>query len=441
MVPSSPTREQAVATVRDLRGDLLANLDATSVSLDRISGRVLAESVVAERDVPPVSQATMDGFAVATADEPPLTLRAEPAGPGDTRPAHEPGTAIRVRTGGPVPDGADVVVVRERATVADGELRFDADGVTAGQHVLERGSILAAGETVLESGRRLAPRDPAVLRGLGRAEVAVRDRLSTAVLATGTEIHDGTEPDRDSDVLATLARAWGGDPEFAGSVPDDPERVGNRIAALAGEHDVVLTTGGTGVAAADETAGALADRADVLVTDTALRPGSGTTVAWLPERDAAVVALPGPPGAMLASATVLVRPLFVGVAREATVSATAARDLAVPDRDIEFVVPVEFRGGDNGGDGGNGSDGGDGSDDGGGSDNGGDGSDRGNGGEPRAVPFGSPDSTVRLYGERYRPHLVSSCPHLSAAEGFVVTADGFETGDSLSVVPYEVVDS
>jgi len=415
MAPASPTRESAVATVTDLRADLLATTGTTRVGLDEVGGRVLAEEVVAERDVPPHSQATMDGFAVAAADGSPLGLREFDAGvgPGDAPPSHEPGSATRVRTGGPVPEGADTVVVRERATVDDGDVRFDADP-TAGQHVIERGTVVAAGATVLDSGRRLVPRDAALLCELGRDEVTVRERLSTAILATGTEIHEGTEPDRDSEVLANLVRAWGGDPELAGSVPDDAERVGDRIAALAGEYDVVLTTGGTGVSAADETAGALADRAQIRLADAALSPGSGTTVAWLPEKSAAVVALPGPPGAMLASATVLARPLFVGSAREATVTATAARDLAVPDRPLAFVVPVEFR--DEGADGGGET-------------------------EPRAVPFGSPESTVQLYGERYRPHLVSSCPHLSAADGFVVTEEGFAAGDSLPVVPYEVVES
>jgi len=411
MAPSSPTRTEAVATVHDLRADLLGELDTARVPLDRIAGRLLAEAVEAERDVPPRSQATMDGFAVAAADDQPLALRERTTGPGDDPVEHELGTATRVRTGGPVPEGADAVVVRERATVDDGEVRVGGGSVTAGQHVVERGSVVVGGATVFESGHRLASRDAAILRELCREDVAVRERISTAILATGTEIHDGAEPDRDSDALANFVRAWGGDPALAGSVPDDPDRVGDRIAALAADHDVILTTGGTGVSAADETAGALADRAQVRLTDAALRPGSGTTAAWLPEAAAAVVALPGPPGAMLASATVLARPLFVDPSREATVTATAACGLAVPDRDVEFVVPVELR------------------------------DTAAEVGETRlrAIPFGSPDSTVQLYGERYRPHLVSSCPHLSAADGFVVTGEGFAAGESLAVVPYEVV--
>jgi molybdopterin molybdotransferase len=286
--------------------------------------------------------------------------------------------------------------------------------VDSGQHVVARGSIVEAGERVLEAGRRLAPRDAATLRDLGYDDVPVRPRLSTAILATGTEIAEGREPDRDSEFLANLVRSWGGETTLAGSVPDDPERVGERIATLAADHDVVVTTGGTGVGRTDETRDVLGDRAEVSVRDPPIRPGSGTTVAWLPGPETVVVSLPGPPGAAFAGATLLCRPLFVGRSRLPTLAGELSCDLAVPDHDRTFVVPVEFRANE----------------------------------FPRedddalsVVPFGHATSTVELYGERFRPHRVATCARLSTADGFVLTEEGLAAGDRVAIVPYTAIES
>jgi molybdopterin molybdotransferase len=411
-----PPHDEAVEAVLSLRDDLLADVRAESeterVSLDHIAGRVLAESVVAESDVPPESRATMDGVAVDADDEPPLSLAGERVTPGDDPSPHEPGTARRVATGGPLPAGADAVVPREKVSAKDGAIHVDP--VDAGQHVVARASVVEAGETVLEAGRRLAPRDAATLRDLGYDTVPVRPRLSTAVLATGTEIDEGREPDRDSEFLANLVRSWGGTPVPAGSVPDDPARVGERIAALAADHDVVVTTGGTGVGRTDETRDVLGETAEVRVENPSLRPGSSTTGAWLPDTGTVVVSLPGPPGAAFAGATLLCRPLSVGRSRLPTLAGELSCDLPVPDRDLTFVVPVEFRGIEGS-------------------------ADRS---DPlSAVPFGHPASTVQLYGERFRPHRVATCARLSTADGFVLTGGDLAAGERIAIVPYTAVES
>jgi len=394
-----------------LRESLFDGADSERVGLDRLGGRVLAADVTAERDVPARTRATMDGFGVAAADESPRTVRTRETGPGDDPGDHRRGTAMRVATGGPLPRGADAVVPVEDARVEDGTLVTGP--VTAGQHVVTAGSVVEAGETVLPRGRRLAPRDAVVLRELGRDTIPVRERLSTALLATGTEIHEGRAPDRDSECLAGLVRAWGGDPTLAGSVPDDPVRVGDRIAALADDAHVVVTTGGTGVSAADETSNALRGEATVRVENVALRPGSNVTVAWLGDESAVVASLPGVPGAAVASATVLLRPLFTGETELPAVSAEMVCDLPVPDSDLEFVVPVEFR----------------------------EPAPPAASGPRSVVPLGHASSSVQLYSDQYRPHRVASCVRLSAADGFVLTRTDLSAGEAVGVVPYGVVES
>jgi molybdopterin molybdotransferase len=402
MSDERPVFDGASDQVAELRCRLFENRGTERVPLDELARRVLAEPIVADRDVPNISQATMDGFAVATDDEPPLDVRDVDAGPGDDPASHEPGTASRVATGGPVPTGADAVIPVEETTVEDGWLL--AADANEGQHVLPRGSVVAAAETVLPAGRTLAPRDAVVLRELGRDRVAVARRLSTGILATGTEIHEGREPDRDSEMLASLVESWDADATLAGSVLDDPTRVGERVAGLAHDHDVVVTTGGTSVGRADETAGVLEDRAEVRVESIPVRPGSNATVAWLTDEEAVVASLPGTPGAAFASALVLVRPLLAGETRLPTLDATVAVDLAVPDADVTFAIPVEFEA------------------------------------DATVVPLGHPASSVRLYGDRFHPHRVASCVDLSVADGFVLRNDGVAAGESVRVVPYGAVE-
>lgn len=431
MTGTDGSLEAAVDAMVDLRAGLLDGAGTERVALDRLAGRVLATDVVADSDVPSHSTATMDGVAVDTDDDPPLDISEGTLGPGDDPSDHDPGTARRVATGAPVPVGADGVVPREDTTVEDG--RLTAAPVESGDHVIRRGSVVTAGETVLSAGRRLAPRDAALLADLGREGVEVRERLSAAVLATGTEIHEGREPDRDSAFLANLVREWGGTATLAGSVPDDPDAVGERLGTLAADHDVVLTTGGTGVSARDETRGTLG-ATDVRVSDVPVRPGSNSTVAWLADVGTAVVSLPGPPGAAFASATLLARPLFVGASWTPTVSGTMTCDLPVPDQSLTFVVPVELREGDtrNGDtarDTGNDTDGT------------GDAVDADTPAAPRVVPFGHPSSTVELYPDRFRPHRVATCVRLSAADGFVLTGSDLEEGQRVAVRPCEVVES
>ncbi|PSQ09358.1 molybdopterin molybdenumtransferase MoeA [Halobacteriales archaeon QS_5_68_33] len=417
METPATTRERARAALASLRAKLLGG-GPEEAPLDRLAGRVLAAPVVAERDVPPLSHATMDGFAVTAGDDPPLSLAEERATPGDEAPEHERGTARRVATGGPLPAGADAVIPREDARVGDDALR--SIPVDTGANVVERGSVVAAGETALDAGRRLAPRDAALLRDIGRDAAPVRPRLSAALLATGTEIYEGREPDRDSETLANLVRAWGGTPALAGSVPDDPDRAGERVAALATDHDVVVTTGGTGVGRTDETAGVLGEAAEVRVRDVPLRPGSNTTVAWLPDSGTAVASLPGPPGAAFSSATLFLRPLFVGRQRVPALRGRMACDLPVPDQELTFVVPVELVDGS------------------GGPVHGSDGPERET---VRVVPFGHATSTVDLYGERFRPRRVSTCARLAAADGFVLTDGDLRADDRVDVVPYTAVET
>jgi molybdopterin molybdotransferase len=394
-------REAAVEQIRSLRADVLADRPSEPVGLDAIAGRTLAEPIVAETDRPPHSHATMDGFAFDAREDYPLSLRDLDVYPEDDPPAIDSGEAVRIATGAPLPDGANAVLKREEATVEDGQLRGAA--IDPGTYTYEQGSNISAGETLFAAGDRLSPKDALLLADLGRDEVAVHERFSVGLLATGTEIHEGRITDLDSPMLAGLVRSWGHEATYEGTVPDEYDRVRDRIADLADAHDAVVTTGGTSVGKKDHVITALSDLGEVLFHRVAVRPGKPIAVAHLPDHDAVAVAIPGKPIGAHMITILVARPLFAGDADLATVPATLARDVGIGPAGFEYAVPVTMEDGE-------------------------------------AMPLGHVDSPLAVYEDTFDPSVLSSSTRASRADGFFVTEADREAGETVAVVPYPVLE-
>ncbi len=367
------------------------------VDLDRTAGRVLAEPVESAADVPEYDRSTMDGYAFAAGDGYPLTVVAE-VFPEDDPPEIGPGEAVAVATGAPLPPRANTVLMREEATVEDD--RLTGPPRDPGTNVHAAGTTAAVGERLFEAGDRLAPRHAALLRDVGVGTVTVRRPPEVAVLATGTEIAEGRQPDRDSEALCNLLRRWGAAPELLDPAPDDEGVVREAIASASSEYDAVVTTGGTSVGRADHVVGVLLE-GDVLFRGVSLRPGRPVTVATID--GTTVLALPGKPVAAHTAATLVCRAFFTAETALPTVSADSTARLTVPDDDVTFAVPVTL-------------------------------------GDGTATPLGHADSTLPLYGERFAPGRVASSTRAILAEGLVLTESGFEAGERVEVVPYEVVE-
>jgi len=396
--------DRSVAVERALaaRERLLAGRsgERERIPRDRIDGRTLAEPVVADADVPPADRATMDGFAFAAGDGSPLALAGE-VYPEDDPPALDSGEAVRVTTGAPLPAGADAVLERERATVEDGRLTGPA--IEPGRHVYRRGTNARAGETLIEAGERLAPRDAALLADVGVETVGAAAPLSVGILATGTEIAEGRQPDRDSEMLANLVASWGGTPALSGAVRDEPAVVRAAVGGAADECDVVLTTGGTGGGAKDFLGGALDALGEVAFAGVRARPGRFVTLAPLRDHGAVAVALPGKPIAAHAAATTVVRALLTGRTDEPTVEREMACRLDLPGAEYEYVVPVTLSGG-------------------------------------TATPLGHAESAFPVYGDRFDPRLLASTTRATRADGFLRTEAPLSAGERVGVVPYGVVE-
>lgn len=395
------SRPAAVERTLELRETVLSELSTEAVPLSDVAGRTLAEDVVASADRPPVSRATMDGYTFDATDEYPLDLRESEVFPEDEPPSLAEGEAVRIFTGAPLPPEANAVLKQEEATVEDGRLR--GAPITPGTYAYERGSNVAEGEVLFTAGERLSPKDAILLGDLGYESVTVHERFDVGVLATGTEIHEGRQSDLDSPMLAGLVRSWGHEATYEGTVPDEYDRVRDRIADLAAGYDVVVTTGGTSVGDKDHVVSALSELGDVLFHRVRVRPGKPIAVAHLSEYDAVTVAIPGKPIGAHVIATLVARPFFVGAAELPTVSASLTAHVGLGPSGFEYVVPVLLE-------------------------------------EGEATPLGHATSPLSVYEETFDPSVLSSSTRASRADGFLVTETDRAAGEEIEVVPYPVVE-
>jgi putative molybdopterin biosynthesis protein len=286
-----------------------APLPAEEVALDRALGRVLAEPVRAEVDVPGFDRSNMDGFAVRAQDtfgateEAPLRLRLSAESiPTGVLPRLEvlPGTASSIATGGMLPRGADAVVPVEHTDLVGGEVVVRRAQVPGGA-VSFAGTDVGRGETVLFRGAKLSSRETGVLAAIGMGRVRVVRRPRVAILSTGDEIVAPGEPmrpglvyDSNGRILADAVAELGAQPHFLGVFRDDEAALREALDAALAEADLVLLSGGTSKGEGDLGARVVdALEPGIVVHGVALKPGKPICLAASGRRP--VVILPGFP--------------------------------------------------------------------------------------------------------------------------------------------------
>jgi molybdopterin molybdotransferase len=314
-------RTRTVAEHRAAVANLLAPMPAEQVPLAAVRGRVLAEPLVAAVALPPFDNSAMDGYAVRAADvagatdDDPVVLPVAadiPAGRTDAL-SLAPGTAHRIMTGAPVPDGADAVVQVEHTDGGTERVRV-LRAVAAGTSIRRTGEDVAEGAVVLPAGTVLGPPQIGVAAAVGAATLPVRRRPVVLVLSTGSELVAPGTPLRPGQIyesngpmLAAAVDEAGGVGELLRFVPDDVadlQRVlGERLGA--GAVDLVITSGGISAGAYEVVKEALADRG-VEFVKVAMQPGGPQGVGRLGK--VGVVALPGNPVSSQVSFEVFVRP-------------------------------------------------------------------------------------------------------------------------------------
>jgi molybdopterin molybdotransferase len=402
-------RSAATERVCALRETQFEGRASESVGLDAIGGRTLSEPVVASVDQPACDRATMDGFAFdATADYP--FAIAQTVFPEDDPPGIEAGDAVEIATGAPLPDGANAVLRREDAVVDEGALTGPT--IDPGTYVHRQGSTVAAGETLFEAGETLSPKDAVLLTDLGVETVPVYDRLRAGVLATGTEIHEGRQVDSDSAMLCGLVRSWGGTATYKGTVPDDYEVVEDRLATLATDYDVVVTTGGTSVGTKDYAVRALDALGEVAFHQVRVRPGKPIAAARLPAYDASAFAIPGKPLGAHTVGTLIMGPFFTGDRPLPTIEATLSHSLGIDTPGFEYAIPVVLS----------------------------DGNSANDGSRPDATALGHPESTLAVYGETFDPSVLSANTRATRADGIAFTESTLDAGEEIPVIPYNALE-
>jgi molybdenum cofactor synthesis domain-containing protein len=277
------------------------------VMLANALDRFLAEEIVADSDLPPFDRSQMDGYALRAEDvaEVPTCLRivGESAAGRGWHHEMQPGQAVRIMTGAPVPAGADSVQqVELTCELKDGTVVEVQESVEPGKSIVGRGSEIKAGQIVLQSGVRINPAMMAALASFGYAEVQVGRRPRVAVLATGSELvpvdqKPALDQIRDSNNYSIAAYAV-----LAGALVDRLPLTGDEtptlkrhIAAAAETCDVIVTSGGVSMGVYDFTKTALKELgAELFFERVALRPGKPTVFARLPN-GTLVFGLPGNP--------------------------------------------------------------------------------------------------------------------------------------------------
>ncbi len=228
------------------------------VALDAAYHRVLARDVAALRTQPPQAMSAMDGYAVRSADASAVAARLKVIGEvAAGRPFERTvgkGEAVRIFTGGVVPEGADAVIIQEDTVVEDGGITIT-EAAIAGRHIRAAGVDFRQGDVLLARGTRLTDRDLSLAAGMNLAELPVRRRPKVAMLATGDElVMPGSAPGPGQIVysngyaLRALARQEGAETIDLGIAADTvaATSLGIRRARESGA-DILITTGGASV--------------------------------------------------------------------------------------------------------------------------------------------------------------------------------------------------
>lgn len=320
-----------------------SRLPAERAALADAPGRVLAERIVADQDLPPAPRSVMDGYAVKAAD----TFGATDAVPAflavsgsvlmGSMPGFglEPGRAAEIPTGGFLPDGADAVVMVEYTNrVSDDEIEITRP-VTAGENVMARADDVAAGEEILPPGRRLRPHDAGMLAALGRTEIDVFRRPAVAIISTGDEVvpvEETPAPGQVRDInthgIGALARTAGARVITMGIVRDEPGLLRAALEQALGAADVAVISGGSSVGERDHMVGVVSgfDGAEILAHGIAVRPGKPTLLADVCGKP--VFGLPGHPVSALVVAQAFLMPFLKYIEGEELAAEPAGRRVA-----------------------------------------------------------------------------------------------------------------
>jgi molybdopterin molybdotransferase len=318
--------------------DAVRPLATEDVPLAEALGRVLAEDVESAIDVPPFDSSAMDGYAVVAGPGAELEVVDESRAGRPADAAVEPGKAIRISTGGAVPEGATAVVPLERSEVVGAAERIRVGASAPGDNIRRAGEDVRSGRVVLARGSSLGPPELGVAASVGRASLRCARRPRVAILVTGDELTEPGQPLGPGGIYSSNGWALAAQAERAGArvatretVPDEAADTRAALARSLDWSDVVIVSGGVSVGPHDHVKPALAELGvEERFWGVRLRPGKPT---WFGTRgEQLVFGLPGNPVSAMVGFHLFVRTALAAMqgADPSAPRASATLDEPVP---------------------------------------------------------------------------------------------------------------
>ena len=297
--------------------------DIETVSLTAADGRILAKEISAPLPLPPFTNSAVDGYAVRSGDLAQVEEQAFPvagrvqAGAAAQGPV-EPGHAVRIFTGAPMPQGADTVFMQEDVRLDQGRVVLPA-GLKPGANVRMAGEDIPAGHSALAAGQRLRPQDVALAAAFGLTHVEVRRRIRVAVFSTGDELVSpgasrGAAQLFDSNrfMLMAMLMRLGCEVSDLGILRDDRVSLASALKSVAGTLDLILTTGGVSTGEEDHVKAAVESVGTLVLWRMAIKPGRPVAMGII--GGTPFIGLPGNPVASFVTFVHVVRPTVLALA-------------------------------------------------------------------------------------------------------------------------------
>jgi len=313
------------------------------------SGRVLARALASTMDVPPMDNSAMDGYALRASEvsAPETRLKiAQRIAAGEVGKPLAAGTAARIFTGAPIPQGADAIVMQEFCAV-EGDSVVVRKVPKPGEWVRRTGSDVRQGATVVQAGKRLLPQDTGLAASVGIATMPVYRRVRMGLFFTGDELVMPGEPlapgriyNSNRFTLSGMAHAFGCEVRDYGIVPDSLEATRAVLKRASAECDIIVTSGGVSVGEADFVKPAVEAEGSLLMWRISMKPGR--PLAFGRVGASAFIGLPGNPVSSFVTFLIFVRPFLLrtqGISEVAprVTDARADFDWIEPDPRREFL--------------------------------------------------------------------------------------------------------
>ncbi len=314
------TAQEAMDTLSER---LRVVVEPEQVGLRAALGRILAEDVMSEHAVPPHDNAAVDGYAVRFDDLDPdgetlLAVSGRVAAGHPLGRATQPGEAIRIFTGAPMPDGPDTVLMQEDCRV-DGDRVAIPPGIKRGANRRRAGEDIGAGDTILQAGRKIRPQEIGLAASIGRTEISVFRRLNIALFSTGDEIRDigedlppGCIYDSNRYTVSALLETLGCRVDDLGILPDNYDHIKRALDNAARDHDAILTSGGVSTGEEDHVRRAVEQLGNIHFWRLAIRPGRPLALGQIGRTP--FIGLPGNPVAVMVTFMRLARPALLRLA-------------------------------------------------------------------------------------------------------------------------------